>query len=83
MKNVYQLQVRAVCPIHKELIDVYEITVTSNETIKVETILDCFEKYRNQQVLQEEMTRQAAVSLGASVLSVGIHAGVSVICLAP
>lgn len=83
MTNRYELEVRAICPIHADLIDVYRVTVRSSALIQVETILECFKKYETQQIFQEVMTREAAVKLGAEVETVGIHAGVTVICRAP
>ena len=83
MRNTYELEVRAVCPIHAELIDLYRVTITSSATIKVETILDWFKRYEAQQIYQEAMTRESAVGLGAHVETVGIHSGVTVRCVAP
>lgn len=82
-KHTYELTVRAMCPIHAELIDTYQVTIRTDATIKVETILDWFQKYETQQILQEDMTKEAAVGLGAAVETVGWHGGVKVTCVAP
>lgn len=83
MKNTYQLEVRAICPIHHDLVDVYQVTVRSESLIKVETIKTHFEKYASQQIFQELMTAESAVALGAEVETVGVHAGVVVRSIAP
>jgi hypothetical protein len=77
------LEVRAICPIHSELIDIYHVTIRSNTTIKVETIIEWFKKYESKQIFQESLTQETAVGLGVSVEIVGIHAGVKVTCVAP
>lgn len=81
--NTYELEVRAMCPIHAELIDVYAVRISTDATIKVETILEWFDRYLQRQIFQEDLTRESAVGLGAHVETVGIHAGVRVTCVAP
>lgn len=81
--NVYQLEVRARCPIHAELTDMYSVTIRTNALITVEVILDFFRQYKQKQIFQELLTQEAAVGLGAHVETVGIHAGVKVTCTAP
>ena len=83
MTNVYRFQCRAVCPIHAELIDVYDVEVRASVTIPVERILEVFAPYEKRQIFQEFMTQEAAVALGASVSTTGIHSGVEVISYAP
>lgn len=81
--NVYELKVRAVCPIHAELIDVYDVTIRTPALIEVEKILEWFKRYENRQIFQEVLTQESAVGLGVSVEVVGMHAGVKVTCAAP
>ncbi len=83
MRNIYQLEVRAVCPIHENLTDVYAVTVRSAATIQVEKILEWFKQYESKQIFQEALTQESAVGLGAHVETVGIHAGVTVTSIAP
>lgn len=81
--NTYELEVRAICPHNKELIDVYDVTIQTNEIIKAETILEWFTRYSTRQVYQEDLTKESAVGLGARVTTVGIHAGVKITSIAP
>jgi len=83
MTNTYELEVRAVCPIHKELIDVYATTIRTSATLPVERILEIFQPYETQQIFQEALTQEVAVKLGAHVQTVGMHSGVKVTCQAP
>lgn len=81
--NTYELEVRAVCPIHVGLIDFYQVTVRSESLIQVEKILEFFTTFQDKQIYQEDLTSRAAVALGAQVQTVGIHSGVKVTCVAP
>lgn len=83
MTNIYRFECRAICPVHKNLIDVYQVEVRSCATIPVEKILEHFKKYEKQQIFQEEMTKQAAVALGCAVNTKGMHSGVEVQSYAP
>lgn len=83
MTNEYKFQVRAKCPIHAELIDLYDVTIRTGAIIKVEDILEWFNQFETAQIFQEEIARQAAVKFGCSVEVRGIHSGVSVISYAP
>lgn len=83
MRNTYELQLRAMCPIHKELTDVYSVVIRSDATVKVETILDFVKKYESAQILQEDLTQEISVGLGVHVETVGFHSGVKVTCVAP
>lgn len=82
-KNVYQLELRAVCPIHSHLVDVYQLTIHTEATIQVEKILSVISQYETRQIFQEAMTDELAVTLGAHVETIGVHAGVKVTCTAP
>lgn len=81
--NKYELELRAICPVHENLIDVYELTITTSDLIEVEKIIEFVSKYKTQQIFQEKLTSEIAVGLGAHVKTVGIHAGVKVTCEAP
>ncbi len=84
MKNTYELEVRAQCPVNKDDIDVYQFTIVSDEIIEVERIAAFVREHAGDtHTFQEDLTRLAAVRLGARVRSVGIHSGVKVICEAP
>ncbi len=83
MTNIYQFECRAVCPVHAELIDVYQVEVRSCSTIPVERILEHFKQYETRQIFQEDMTKEAAVALGCAVSTVGVHSGVTVRSYAP
>lgn len=82
-RNTYELEVRAMCPIHAHLTDVYQVTIRSDSLIEVEKILSVFGQYSTRQIFQEKLTDEVAVILGASVETVGTHAGVKVRCVAP
>ncbi len=81
--NTYTFEVRAACPIHKELTDIYQVTVTTMALIPVETLLEFFKPYSGQQIYQEELTAKASTALGAHVELVGMHSGVMVRSVAP
>jgi hypothetical protein len=83
MTNIYRFECRAICPIHAELIDVYQVEVRSCSTVPVEKILEHFAQYETVQIFQEDMTKKAAVALGCSVSTRGMHSGVEVISYAP
>lgn len=76
--NIYQLEVRAVCPHDKNLTDVYEVTLRSSELVKAETIVEWFNQYREKQVYQEDMAHQTSVGLGVHVEIVGVHGPVKI-----
>ena len=84
MKNVYEIEVRAQCPVNATDTDRYEFTIESATMIQVETITEFFATNAGTaEVFQEELTRQAAVTFGAKVRSIGWHSGVKVTCEAP
>jgi len=84
MKNTYQIQVRAQCPVNPRDTDLYAFTIESPDMIQVEDIVAFFAAHaRKKKVFQEALTRQAAMALGAKVTSEGWHSGVKVICVAP
>ena len=83
-KNIYQLDVRAQCPVNQADTDLYAFTIESDTIIEVERIVEFFKaKAGAQKVFQEALTQQCAVALGARVTSVGYHSGVKVTCVAP
>lgn len=84
MKNLYCLQVRAQCPVNPGDTDLYEFEIRSENMILVEGIIEFFKaNAAKQNVYQEELTRQCAVTLGAKVTSIGWHSGIKVICECP
>jgi hypothetical protein len=82
--NIYQLDVRAQCPVNPADTDLYAFTIESEAMIEVERIIEFFnDKAGVQRVFQEALTQQCAVTLGARVTSVGYHSGVKVTCMCP
>lgn len=84
MKCVYEVEVRAQCPVNQSDTDLYVFTLESGLLIEVERIVAFFAKHagKNEQ-FQEVLTQMCAVTLGARVTSVGYHSGVKVTCVAP
>jgi len=84
MKNKYEVEVRAQCPVNPADTDLYAFTIESESLIEVEKIVAFFKSNAGaQKVFQEALTQQCAVTLGARVTSVGSHSGVKVTCVAP
>lgn len=84
MKNTYEVQVRAQCPVNPEDTDLYNFTIRSESIIEVEKIAAFFEANAGaKNVFQETLTRKCATALGASVRSEGVHSGIKVVCEAP
>lgn len=84
MKNTYEYQVRAQCPVNPTDTDLYAFTLESEAIIEVEKIVAFFEaNAKEKNVFQEALTQKCAVTLGARVRSVGWHSGVKVVCEAP
>lgn len=84
MKNTYEIQVRAQCPVNPTDTDLYQFTIESESIIEVEKITAFVqENAGKKEIFQETLTNQCAVTLGARVTSVGWHSGVKVTCSAP
>lgn len=84
MKNTYEVEVRAQCPVNPTDTDLYAFTIESESLIEVEKIIAFFKEHAGvQKVFQEELTRQCSVILGAKVTSVGWHSSVRVTSEAP
>jgi hypothetical protein len=84
MKCTYNIEVRAQCPVNPTDVDLYSITIESESLIKVEDILAFVKSHAGEKnVFQEVLTQQCAVTLGATVTSVGWHSGIKVTCVAP
>lgn len=83
MTNIYCFECRAVCPVEADLIDVYQVEVRSVSTVPVEKIIEHFAQYETTQIFQEDLTRKAALALGCSVSTTGMHSGIEVISYAP
>lgn len=84
MRNLYEIQVKAQCPVNKDDIDLYFFTLESENLVEVEKIIAFFKKRAGtKHLFQEELTRQCATALGVKVTSIGYHSGVKVVCTAP
>lgn len=84
MRCLYEIEVRAQCPVNPADTDLYQFRIYSESIIKVEDIAAFFSKHANKQnVFQEDLTRHCAVALGATVTSIGWHSGIKVTCEAP
>jgi hypothetical protein len=83
VKNTYEIQVRAQCPVNSSDTDLYDFTICSHNMIEVEKIAEFFQKNIGKKIFQEVLTQQCAVTIGARVISVGWHSGIKVICEAP
>jgi hypothetical protein len=84
MRCIYEVEVRAKCPVNKDDTDLYAFKIEAEALIEVEKIIAFFaaQAIKNE-IYQEELTRHCAVTLGAKVVSVGWHSGVKVTCEAP
>lgn len=84
MKCLYEIEVKAQCPVNTTDTDLYSFTIKSKSLIQVEKITEFFEQNAfNKNVFQEALTQNCAVTLGAKVVSVGWHSGIKVTCVAP
>lgn len=84
MRNIYELEVRAQCPVKPDDTDLYCFIIESEKIIEVEKIMEFFDKNANKsQIFQEKLTSECAVALGAHVKSIGMHSGIKVTCIAP
>lgn len=84
MKCVYEIEVRAQCPVNPIDTDVYRFTVEAESMIEVEKITGFFANNAAlKNIFQEALTNKCAMTLGAKVKSVGWHSGVKVTCEAP
>ncbi len=84
MKCLYEVEVRAQCPVNPADTDLYQFTIESKSLIEVERIAEFFAAAAGKaEVFQEALTQQCAVTLGAQVTSVGWHSGIKVTCHAP
>jgi hypothetical protein len=76
--NRYNLQHRAKCP-NGQLMDVYDITLESTNTIMVEDILKTL-KEAPDPVFQEGLADHLRNKLGVRVTVIGMHYGVKITC---
>lgn len=84
MKNTYEVEIRAQCPVVPDDTDIYRFTIESESIIQVERIVEFIKEHAGaKEVFQETLTNQCAVALGAKVTSVGWHSGIKVTCHAP
>ena len=84
MKNRYEVEVRAQCPVVPEDTDLYQFTIESESIIEVEKITAFIAEHAGKKnIFQEDLTRKCAVTLGAKVTSSGWHGNVKITCVAP
>lgn len=84
MRNRYDIEVRAQCPVNPSDTDCYQFILESETMIKVEKIVEFFaENAHMKNIFQEDLTQRCAVTLGCKATSVGWHSGVKVTCEAP
>jgi hypothetical protein len=84
LRNKYDIEVRAQCPVNRNDTDLYAFTIESQTLIEVEKIAAFFAANAGQNnVFQEVLTQQCAVTLGAKVTSIGWHSGIKVTSEAP
>lgn len=84
MKNTYELEVKAQCPVNADDTDLYVFVLESEDMVPVEKINEFFKAHAGQKnVYQEALTQQCAVTLGVKVRSIGWHSGVKVVSEAP
>lgn len=84
MKNIYQIQVKAQCPVNPLDTDLYHFSIESDHFIPVEKISNFFfENAGAKETYQEILTQKAAVALGAKVTSIGVHSNITVKCVCP
>ena len=84
MKCIYEIEVRAQCPVNPSDTDLYQFSIETERLIEVEKIAAFFkDNAGNAAVFQETLTQACAVTLGAKVTSVGWHSGIKVTCHAP
>ena len=84
MKCIYEIEVRAQCPVKPNDTDLYQFTIVSERLIEVEKITAFFAATADKkETFQELLTQCCAVTLGAIVTSIGWHSGIKVTCHAP
>lgn len=84
MKCIYQIEVRAQCPVNPSDTDLYAFTIESESLIEVERIVEFFAAHGGKKKqFQEALTQLCAVTLGAKATSIGVHSGIKVTCIAP
>ena len=68
MKILYEIEVRAQCPVNPKDTDLYQFTIESKTIIEVEKIIVFFKDHAfNEKIFQEDLTQKCAVTLGAVV----------------
>jgi hypothetical protein len=78
----YELRIVAACPVDNGN-DVYETVVESDDTIRVEDILEAVGRYATEKAYQEVITADLARRLRCRVTTVGYHSGVKTTVIAP
>lgn len=75
----YRLTITATCPVDGTT-DVYEVTLKTNDMLKVEAILDAVKHYTGKPIFQERLTFVLAMALQSEVTTKGTHSGVKTTC---
>lgn len=84
MKNSYEVEVKAQCPVNPGDTDLYVFVLESESIIPVEKINEFFKTEASKKnVYQEDLTRLCSTTLGVKVKSIGWHSGVKVVSEAP
>lgn len=79
--NIYETTHRAKCP-NGQLMDTYEITIRSAQTIYVEDIIAML-KSMPSTIFQEDMATHIRATLGAETTVVGWHHGIKITSFRP
>jgi hypothetical protein len=74
--NIYQTTHRAACP-NGNLMDSYQVTIRSQETIMVEDIIKTLND-APKEIYQEDLATLLRAKLGAEVIVVGSHHGIQI-----
>lgn len=76
MTAEHRLYIAATCPVDEDVLDIYELVVTTGALIEVEEIHATVRRLTAEPVFQEDLTDRLAEALGAHVLLRGRHSGV-------
>jgi heterodisulfide reductase subunit C len=75
MKVTHKFPVVCACPVDARQ-DVYDCTVETNRTVKVEDILAAAQRATAKPAFQEDITERLAADLGCRVMTIGRHSNV-------
>lgn len=80
MRVTHETTLARRCPVNDAL-DLYQLRVETNRTLKVEDILAAIEALP-EKAFQEELTETLAAKLGCVVTTTGYHSGIKTTCTA-